>query len=156
MFVYIPDLSEGTLEVYNTKGDLTRTLSLSDIQNLPDGAKVGLVCYEIAKGKSVDKAATGNGGRLSIDRFFLLVEGSKEYKAMYIDALRKRIFTLQESMVDMSEASDVKRVEALIKGLQTTLASEIDSEGKFEEIKFNTFLSKDKLKEIRRENKTLK
>ena len=153
MKFYMVNWNKLKAEVYNEKAELVKKLNLKDLSVLSDEDHVGIICHGITEGKSVLNLATGTGGRITKDKFFLLIENRPLFRNMFLDALKKRIYFLTEGMVSITDPQDIKRRGALIKSLIEVYNAEKEAGGRFEEIKFNTFLTQDKLQALRGKGK---
>ena len=140
------DWEKSVLSVYDVKGKLLMKKSLAE--ELTEEESVGIICSGMANGKSVRDLATGQGGRLSEGRFYILVEGSNLYRNMYISAMKRRLNYYIETLVNLKEASEIKAREALIKSYASALESVLVSAEKFDKVEFNALVTEDKLKEL--------
>ena len=153
MKFYSADWTKLLLHIYDKDARLIGTKDLNIPSKLTDEDKVGIICSGISRGESVTKLATGQNGRLTKERFFLLIQSKSDFKAMYLDALQRRIYTLTENLVALTDEAVIKRQHTLIKSLIGIFNEERSGSSRYEKVQFNTFLSPEKLESLQRKDK---
>ena len=151
MKYYVPDRKVNILHIYDEKGKILNSKDMDRWEEWGIEEKVGLVCFHIAQGKSVQKTAIGVKGFPTVDEFFRAVESIDECEEMYYDARKRRQNYLIEKLVDLDNKDEINTLGSVIKVTNISIKESLvidDEEGKKRTIPtFNTFLSKEKLHE---------
>ena len=154
IFYYKPDEETKSIYVYDTSGKTLKTIDMEKWEDYETRTQVGLICYDIAEGKSVQKVAKGTNGYLAVDEFFRLVECNEEYAEMYKDAKQRRINYLLEELVDTDNEGKVKVKAQVIKELKLSMKEEKEGDTGVKVKGFNSYMSEDKLKEVKDKHTT--
>ena len=151
MKYYVPDEGTNCLYIYDEKGKIVESKELDKWEEWTTLEKVGLVCFHIAQGKSVQKTAIGKRGFPTVDEFLRAVETVEECEDMYYDARKRRANFLTEKLVDLDDKDDINILANVIKATNNSMKESLtikEEESKHIKINtFNTFLTKEKLHE---------
>ena len=151
MKYYIPDEKVNCLYIYDEKGKVVDSKNMEEWEEGGIVERVGLVCFHIAQGKSVQKTATGEKGFPTVDEFFRAVGSVAECEEMYYDARKRRQNYLIEKLVDLKDKDEINTLGSVIKVTNISIKESLEIEGQEGKMKtvptFNTFLSKEKLHE---------